>query len=509
MIHSLFDPHRRSWYRHRAAGLGILAACLVSTFSVAAHGQTPVKREQLLQQVIENPGDAKYALIDTGIEKFSERDFTAARKNFTDCYEANPDLPPPQVLMAQLFLVVKQAGLARGELEGAVLNTPKDPQAYIMFGQLALSQRWMTSARLQFLHGEQLCKQYTANPKRKTLLLKGAYNGLAQVAETSATLAAKAKPQATWGKLAAAQWNVAQKYLNEIVKLDSQNANTRRRLGLVLFHKGGEANQKAAYAQLIESSKIDPKLPRAEVTMAMLYEQIDDRKMAERLMKMAVEAKRGGTDLNTRLQAAKWATEASTSSSSERAKLLAFATANVAAARKLGGTATSKQKLNIELMAGSVARHSGAWTTAEAAYDEARLIDPTNFQALNGVVLSLLEQGSDSTKTVRAEGQAKVNANTFGDLKQLSGREARGTLAWAMFLAGRETDAQRMMGEVIQTGGQVSAETAYYAAKIFQAGNPAVALRILKPTLDDKRSFPKRAKAEQLLKDLLAAQPKS
>ena len=75
---------------------------------------------------------------------------------------------------------------ARGELERTVLADPKDPEPYLVFGDLAFQNRQVTDSSLCFEKANELVQSYASNPTRKRDLQIRAHAGLAalQVAST-------------------------------------------------------------------------------------------------------------------------------------------------------------------------------------------------------------------------------------------------------------------------------------------------------------------------------------
>ena len=72
--------------------------------------------------------------------RFKERDFDGALKLLREAGKKNPDLPPPQVILADWFRRANVPAGMRTFLEQAVIEAPADPQAYVYIGELALRE---------------------------------------------------------------------------------------------------------------------------------------------------------------------------------------------------------------------------------------------------------------------------------------------------------------------------------------------------------------------------------
>lgn len=121
--------------------------------------------------------------ITDAIERFKERDFEGALKLLEDAVKKSSDLPPAQVIMAQLF---SQAGVplgVRDALEEAVQNDPDDPEAYIIMGDLAVRERRFTEAMMLYQKSDELSAQFQGSVKRKKLLMPRILSGMASIDE--------------------------------------------------------------------------------------------------------------------------------------------------------------------------------------------------------------------------------------------------------------------------------------------------------------------------------------
>ena len=194
-----------------------------------------------------------------------------------NAYEKNKDLPPPNVLLAQILFRGGQGNVARNELQKATENHPNDPAAYIYLGELAFAQRRHPEATMMYNKGLDLCESYSSNAKRKQRLMMSALNGLALLEESKQN------------------WAKAQTYLEQLLKLaTAPNTMARLRLGRVLFKQAKDSPdekkyEQQAYSVFRELHEMDKNATRPEINMGLLYEQDGRRKAAENLMKLALE----------------------------------------------------------------------------------------------------------------------------------------------------------------------------------------------------------------------------
>src|SRR5690606_20980012 len=155
------------------------------------------------------------------------------------------------------------------------------------------------------------------------------------------------------------------------------------------------------------------------------------------------------------------------------------AAANAAAAEQIA-VKTKVDPIQAQLLKGLVARYTGKHAEAETVFKS--IVDryPNSFAAPNHLALSLVAQG-DKAKKNKALDYAYLNQRSNADGKTPAGREAAATLAWVLFNTGKETEAERTMAAVLNSG-SITTESAYYAAKVFGSRNRFDdAIRILKP----------------------------
>ena len=144
------------------------------------------------------------------------------------------------------------------------------------------------------------------------------------------------------------------------------------------------------------------------------------------------------------------------------------------------------------ILSGWLALYANNYAAAETFFRNATLIDPTSFEATNGLALALLDQ-SNKEKLGQARVIAARNYRANPD-----SQEAATTYGWCQFLSGNTKDADAIFQPMMESG-SFSATVAYYLAEIANVrGNTDLAQNLLTLALSQKANFPKRAAAVEL-----------
>ena len=418
------------------------------------------------QQTVVEKFQEKYPEIRDAAQKFSQRDFKGAEETLRSATEAHGELPPAGVMLGKWYAQINNSLAARTAYELAVRDDEDDPEAYVVFGENALRQRRFTDAALLFAKGVDTAVSYNKNPERKRLLQLRAYAGVSAVAA------------------ARERWEDAEKPLRRALEIDKDNLALMARLGRVVF-KQGQRDEAYKLFQKIYNQAPD-KTARAELNMANLYQEEGKEDNALKLVNLAIQ--RDANNLNTNLAAAQWA----------------LTTGNQDLLEKCAAAAQSidASSLQTQVLVGFMARLREDYTAAENAFQKALDAAPTSALALNQMAISLIEQ-PEAEKQRKAADYANMCNRLHGDKNSVAGREARITLAWVLFKNKRYAEAAQQVQLALSNGG-VGPEAAFFAAVILkQRGQMEAAKTILERMLNDnKRIFPNRKKAEQLLAEL-------
>ncbi len=434
--------------------LGIFSAC-----AVFAAGKTSA--EPLSVDALKPPTPAAkepMPEVTDAVALFKKQDFAGALKLLKEAVKKHPELPPAQVIMAQLFSQINQAGAVRSSLESAVLEAPDDPEVYVIMGDIALRERRVTEAGLLFAKASSLVSEVKDASRRK-ILEPRVYSGLTSVAE------------------ARQQWATAQDYLESWLKFDPTSTAAMQRLARALFKQG---KAKAALDQLKAAAAADPKVLTPAAMLARFYQQAGDHKNAKQWMAYALKV--APKDLRTRLVAAQWSLETGQLEQAEQ---------QAAAAMQL-----DPKSLQAKVLRGVIALFQRDYKAAELYFESAHLQSPGNFAASNNLALALCEQ-PDEAKRRRALEYAQANSRQFPKVA-----EAASTYGWVLYKLGRLDDAERALRQAAASG-NLSADTVYYIARVSaDRGRKDEAKQLIESALASKRPFSQRQEAEALLKQL-------
>ena len=435
----------------------VMLSAVVS--GTVAHAQ--VTAQTLIGKAVSD--DAANTEVTGAINRFRDRDIDGCRAILERVKSNNVKMPPPGVMMAMLWLSVNQLSPARTELEDTVVKFPKDPEPYLMMGDLAFQDRRVTDADVLFAKAKQLTADYTENAKRKRDFDIRYNAGSAAVAE------------------ARKQWETAQTHLTEWLTLDPDNASAHQRMGIVLFQL---ADPKKALEQFSEAKKLDPKAVQPELAMARLYDDAKKKDIAKKLIEAAIVA--APKDPAVLLAAAQWYLG---QNDLDRAKAIADDSI------KLDG-----KSLEGKVVRGAIARVSRDYVTAEKFFNEAHVQSPGNFPASNSLALVLIESESKEMQQ-RALEMAEANAAMHGE-KSSQQVNALTTLAWVYYKLGRREDAEKILSQITQNNA-LTTDGAYYVSKLLSdRGEKDRAKKILEEVLSNEAMFATRADATELLAKL-------
>ena len=449
--------------------VAVAVVCVVLTAGQAP--AVPVPTDNLAPKT--PAAAAQIPEIQDAVKRFSNRDFDGAYALLQKAVKRKTDLPPAQVLMAELFARANQANGVRNWLERAVAELPDDPHSYLMIGQLALPGGRVTEADLAFQKASSLLEAFKATAKRKKTLQGRALSGLASAAEARAQITREDKTESE------KQWKLAQKHLDDWLALGPEKQDkvaATQRLGRALFHLG---QPEEALNKLKDAAKIDKEVLTPEATLAWLYEQAGDRENARKYMIAALKI--APKDLKTRLEASRWSLQTEQLDDAREQATLAL---------KL-----DPESLDAKLMRGNIAFFLKDFETAERYLESAHIQSPSNFMASNNLALALAEQ-DDPKKRRRALEYARGNAQQFSDRK-----EAFSTLGWVYYKLGNLADAERELRKAARGG--LSLDTAYYLAQVYaDQGKDEDAKKLLEKALEAKGFFSQRDDAKALLDKL-------
>jgi Tfp pilus assembly protein PilF len=431
-------------------------AALVLLLLVPGSASAEFTAEQLLANAGVTMGP-EYQDVTEAYARFEKQDLAASEAMLIAAKQKHPELAPGRVMLAQLLLSRNQLGLARRELEQQVVADPADPEAYLLFAELALQDQRVTDANLALEQARKLIDGAGANAARKAKLLSRVYAGLAAVNE------------------ARQNWPVAQTYLGEWLKLDPQNPAAHERLGRILFIAG---KQESAYKEFEAAAKsptnLVPALP--EILMGQLYEHAGNHANATKWMTAAIRL--SGDNLATQLAVARWALQTNQ---------LTEAATHAQAALTL-----DEKSFEAMLLCGTVARLQNDLSGAEKYLAAASLQSPLSFEATNLLALTLCEE-ADQTKRQRALGLARTNVE-----KNPRNSEALATLGWVYERLGQHVESEQALSRAVAAG-PLSTNGAFYIANMLERkGHREDAAKLLAKALESNQPYLYKDQAEKL-----------
>jgi tetratricopeptide (TPR) repeat protein len=446
----------------------LLAACAAWPVSLAAEPISPgdIATPGATSATPQPPQEIKDAAA-----LFNKRDYEGTLKLLKESTKKNPDLGSPYFIMFQFFAQTNNAAGARNALELAVKETPNDPEAYAVMGEIAIRERRITEARMLYDKANSLMSTWTAGDKRKNSLQQGIYSGLATTDQ------------------ARADWPAAQKELEAWLKLDPANTVALQRLAECLFQQD---HVQEAFDKFKEAAKLDPKILTPEALIARLYWQANKHDKAKKWVIDALNA--APKDFNTRLFAAQWA----------------FESGQVDVAKKqveLALTLPPNSNLpRAKMLCGVVALFQKDYKKAEEYFESVFTNSPKETGASNNLALALIEQKDDAKKQKALE-LAEVNVRQYPE-----SAEAYSTYGWVLYRLNRLDDAEKVLNKSISLsrGNLNNAETAYYLARVFldRGGRDADAKQLLELATKTTVPFAQREEAKELLEKLgKAAKP--
>jgi tetratricopeptide (TPR) repeat protein len=397
--------------------------------------------------------------IAEAVAQFKERNIENAVKLLKEAAEQDPDMPPAQIIIAQLFAQSNIAAGMRAFLDKAAFEVPEDPEAFIYLGDIAARERRITEADLLYTKAAALLDKFTKSPKRKESLQPRIFAGMANVAQ------------------AREDWAAAQKQLESLLALAPKNVAAMQQIAFCLFQQK-QVDQ--ALEKLREAAKVVPEMPIPELILAQFCQQTGDRDNAKKWLEAALAA--APKDIKVHLAIAQ---------SSFEAGDFDAAKAEAEAAMKL-----DPKSFEAKVLRGTVAMFQKDSKAAEMYLESAHLQAPNEFTPGNALALTLVEQ-KDEKKKQRALKYAEENAQKFSKVP-----EALATYGWVLYKLGRVDEAERAIRSAASAG-NLTATTAFYLARIaVDRGREAEARQLLEGALNTAGPFAQRQEAQALLEQL-------
>lgn len=371
---------------------------------------------------------------------------------------------PPKVLLARWCAEAGQLPQARAFLEQAARDDPRHPEVFLTNAHFAFLEGRLTDMILNC----QAALEASDSPRWEA--------GYKQQVRLQARLGLAAAYEARRDFLNA----LAQ--LREILQTDARNAVIRQRLARLLFLLD---RTEEALQQWEQARRDDPTIEPAELQLAQLCVLRRDYD-----------------------QATKWFSKAATSYPEDVRVRRLYAVFLLEQGRydQAQPQVQAVQRLepdsrDTRALLGYCARHQRDYATAIRIFEELVRDYPSYPFALVNLALLLAESGDAKTRQ-RAVALAENNVRLQPLLS-----DGRAVLAYALYRAGREAEAERVARSVLGVG-PLSPDGAYLAAVVLQArGNRDDARSLLETALQSKDPMFYRKEAELLAQQLAVPKP--
>ncbi|HEY2761730.1 MAG TPA: tetratricopeptide repeat protein, partial [Pirellulales bacterium] len=223
---SIFSGSRR---------IAIFAAAIFAAFSLfiapanrsfaqpasAPAASSKSETEMLIGPYVSGADSGQYKDITDAITRFKNGKIDEARELLSQAVkDSGGKLPPAETMLSRMILSVNQVAPGRAELERAVKAYPKDPEAYLMFAELAIQEGHITDADAILAKAQPLVTAYNDNPKRKKFLDSHLYADMANV------------------DVARMDWDAAVEHAKQWLKTDPDSVQGHQLLARALFKQG-------------------------------------------------------------------------------------------------------------------------------------------------------------------------------------------------------------------------------------------------------------------------------
>ncbi len=402
-----------------------------------------------------------------GIEAALKGEVAQATIFFDDALKKKPGSRPGGIDAAMMF-TAPEFGQQHYEklrfwLEKTADDHPTDPEAFLLLGDMAVSDRRYLEAGMLAEHAQQLVEKFDADPERqKSLRIE---------IEMLRTTVAEQKER----------WPDALARLTSLRELEPLNANHLFRLGIVQYRMG---DKDAAVKSINEAATLNPNILPALIVLAELAEEEGKTDDVDKLLAESLE-KQGE---NPRVLVA--------------AANMELRRQHIVNTRELAGKAIKLDPKSGEalLTLGIVDLYDEKFEDAEEKFLTLVRGAPDNLRAVVGLSLALCEQPVPR-QLQRAMTFAKANADRNPDSV-----DAQATLAWTLVKANIFDEPEKILMRLFDAG-ELNSPGAYYLAVIFdKQDRKDEAILFLKTALSTDVNFPKRVAAVELLKKLTEKQ---
>lgn len=394
------------------------------------------------------------------------------QKNFAQCLDLlvvasaqNPSMPPPRLMLADMYLHNNMRQSGRALLERVALEDSSHPELWRLFGALALGEGRWTEAAMHFKRALELPKPNAWRPVQKATFELTARQGLAAAAER----------RGDWPGAAAAH--------GQIVSMTPADPTAHDRWASALFRADftDKALEQFKIAYLLDNS-----MPQPELSMGIMSINDGNFKQADGWFARAIAAFPENPTLRYQIAVALMV--------QDRAKEAAI---NAAKAAELG---LDSPELN--MVRGYAARQMNAADEAEKFFRAVLEERPDDATAKDQLALVLIET-SDEAK----QQEALKLAREAADAPDASGG-AKATLGWVQYRLGHIAEADALLEKAVQSRG-LSPDSLYLIGRFCQEQGHTVELNrvagMLAASMSRQGVFVARPSARRWLREVASS----
>jgi len=392
-----------------------------------------------------------------------------------------PSLPPAELIVALAHFGRGQLPLGRAWLEQSTAAAPDDPEAYLVMASFASREGRRTEAELLLAAAKERVDKYTANPKRRELLVARVADGQLGMAE------------------AKQNWPEVERLTKDWLRVHPKDLPAMSRLARALFFGGKVEESQTMFQKSFDfgTEQGSKDIPPPEINLGLLYEQsaaaaaADPTKQADLKAKaraqMAAAVKKDPKSGKVQLAVAQWAWDSGDLSITKRCAQAALdLDPKALAGRWLLGLCASQER---------------DFAAAETQFREALALAPNRAEVAYELVVVLSEQAEPKKKQEGVQ-LAEQLAKSFTDLSQPISRNLHVAYAWTLHTAGRDREAEEVLTKV-QQGGGLSGDALYLTARFFaETGRPEQAKPMLAALMNSQIPFVRRKAAKELAEKL-------
>ncbi len=397
--------------------------------------------------------------LQDAVAKFKARDYDGALRQLKVIVKNDADLPPAEVIMAQLYRQEGMVKQSKAALETASRESPDDPEAFLLLAGIALQADDVAEAERLYQKAGSMMSAFNKSVKRKQLIRPQVFAGLAAVASSRK------------------DWPAAQKAVEAWLQFDPKSPVAKMQLAHCLFQ---QKDVDGALKQLRELAKANAEMLAPEAILAQWHQQVGDRANAKKWLAAALAA--SPKDYRLHLSAGQAALETGE--------------VDVAVKHAIAAVRIVPKSADAQFFRGVAALFQKDFVTAESYIEMAAKQSPDNFGIANNLVLTLIEL-DDEAKRDRALQLAEANWKKYPKLA-----EANATYGWALYRAGKLDDAEKKL-QAASSIESDNGDLSYYMARLsVDRGRKAEARKLLETAMKSKKPFLYRPEAEELLGQL-------